>query len=222
MKGETEGFILAAQDQALFTRNFLANVIKNGADPLCRFCRKFNEDIDHLISGCPVLAKTEYKKRHDKVGQYIHWKLCKQFELPCANKWYQHETEPVVENEKATILWDFDVHTDKTIKANRPDIIVKDYENRTCFLIDMSNPSDNNVSVKEIEKLSKYKDLEIEITKMWRIKAVTVPVIIGALGVINKNVEKHIRKLPCTLNIQEMQNITLMGTAHILRKTLSN
>ena len=32
----------------------------------------------------------------------------------------------VVENDKATILWDFTIHTDRTIRANRPDIVVRD------------------------------------------------------------------------------------------------
>ena len=35
-------------------------------------------------------------------------------------------------------------------------------------MIDMSIPSDRNVSIKEVEKLSKYKDLEIEVSKMWQ------------------------------------------------------
>ena len=69
------------------------------------------------------------------------------------------------------------VHTDKTIKANKPDIIIKDKQ-KTCMLIDMAVPSDRNTSVKVAEKLSKYKDLEIEITKMWGLKTITVPVVI--------------------------------------------
>ena len=36
----------------------------------------------------------------------------------------------VTENEKVTILWDMQVHTDKTIKANKPDIIIKDKQER--------------------------------------------------------------------------------------------
>ena len=36
-------------------------------------------------------------------------------------------------------------------------------------------------SVKVAEKLSKYKDLEIEIRKMWGLKTITVPVVIGHL-----------------------------------------
>ena len=120
-----------------------------------------------------------------------------------------------------TVLWDFAVHTDRAIKSNRPDIIVKDYDTDICYLIDMTNPSERNTAIQEIEKLSKYKDLEIEIVKMWHLKTVMVPVVIGALGLINRNVEKHIDKLPCKLSLQEIQKITLMGTARILRKTLS-
>ena len=79
LKAATEGFIMAAQDQSLWTRNFQANVIRNGTSPNCRLCDKFNKTIDHLISGCPTLAKTEYVNRHNRVGTYIHWKICKYY-----------------------------------------------------------------------------------------------------------------------------------------------
>ena len=54
------------------------------------------------------------------------------------------------------------VNTDRTITANRPDIIVKDSVNSTCKLIDMTVPSDRNIALKETEKKCKYKDLELE------------------------------------------------------------
>ena len=44
----------------------------------------------------------------------------------------------------------------------------------------MSVPSDTNVSLKIFEKLSKYADLEIEVTKMWHLKTTVLPVVIGA------------------------------------------
>ena len=43
------------------------------------------------------------------------------------------------------------VHTDKEIKANKPDIFIKDDTNNTCHLIDNTVPSDRNVSIKEVE-----------------------------------------------------------------------
>ena len=51
------------------------------------------------------------------------------------------------------------MRTDGKIKSKRPDIVVKDYKRKTCILIDMSVPTDNNTSVKEYNKISKYKDL---------------------------------------------------------------
>ena len=70
LKGGTEGFILAAQDQNLATRNYQANILHNGADPKCRFCDEKFETVDHLVSGCSVLAPKECKSHHDRVGQY--------------------------------------------------------------------------------------------------------------------------------------------------------
>ena len=72
LKAETEGFIVAAQDQSLFTRNFQANILHNGADPRCRFCNTSTKTIDHFISGCTILAPNEYTNRHNRVGQSIH------------------------------------------------------------------------------------------------------------------------------------------------------
>ena len=58
-----------------------------------------------------------------------------------------------------TILWEFTVHTDRRIDANRPDIIIKNHEERACIMMDVAVPSDQNISLKEFQKLSKYKDL---------------------------------------------------------------
>ena len=127
----------------------------------------------------------------------------------------------MTENQTATILWDIPIQTDKEIKANRPDIVVKDKKERTCLFIDMSIPTERNTSLKTMEKLTKYKDLEIEIEKMWGMKTTTVPVIIGAFGLVKKGTENYISKIPGNIRITELQKTVLLGTAHILRRTLS-
>ena len=65
-----------------------------------------------------------------------------------------------------TIIWDVPANIDRTITVNRPDIIVKELVNSTCKPIDMTIPSDRNIALMEIEKKSKYKDLELEIQGM--------------------------------------------------------
>ena len=72
-------------------------------------------------------------------------------------------------------------------------------------------PSDNNTSTKVSEKRSKYKDLEIEITRMWQMKTEIIPVVIGALGVIKKGSEKVVREILGNINPWEIQKTILLG-----------
>ena len=64
LKAETEGLIIAAQDQSLASRLYHRKIIKDGTSQLCRLCSRYDESIDHILSGCPELTKTEYIKRH--------------------------------------------------------------------------------------------------------------------------------------------------------------
>ena len=221
LKAETEGFIIAAQDQSLPTRNYQSKIVKNGVSPKCRFCDQYDETIDHLVSGCPILTPKEYKARHYRVGQYLHWTICKHYDMSHSAKWYKHKTPPVVEGENITILWDFSIHTDRSIQANRPDIVIKDHKNKTCFLVDMAIPTDRNISIKEFDKLSKYKDLQIEMERMWHLKTTVIPIVVGALGMVKRGIHNHLKSLPGEPRLQEIQKIVLTSTAHILRKALS-
>jgi hypothetical protein len=77
------------------------------------------------------------------------------------------------------------VQTDRTISNNKPYIIIRDNERRTCMLIDVAISGDRNVIKKEAEKILKYKDLTIEIQRMWNIKTNVIPIIIiGVMGTI--------------------------------------
>ena len=77
------------------------------------------------------------------------------------------------------------------------------------------------LSLKIFEKLGKYKDLEIEAIKMWHLKITTLPVVIGALGMMAKIAASYISQIPGAPSLTEQQKITLVGTTHILRKVLS-
>ena len=91
-------------------------------------------------------------------------------------------------------MWDMPVNTDRIITANRPDINVKDSMNCTCKLTDITVTSDRNIALKEIEKKSKYKDLELEIQRMWYMKTVLIAVVVGAFGTVKKEMVENIKK----------------------------
>ena len=65
LNAETESEIVAAQDQALQTKYYATKILSTETDSKCRLCQQFDETIDHIISACPILAKEQYKKRHE-------------------------------------------------------------------------------------------------------------------------------------------------------------
>jgi hypothetical protein len=89
------------------------------------------------------------------------------------------------------------------------------------MLIDVAISGDRNVIKKEAEKILKYKDLTIEIQRMWNVKTKKViPVIIGATGTVSKAFRKYVSNIPGKREVKELQKTALLGTAHILRKVL--
>ena len=102
----------------------------------------------------------------------------------------------------------------------KPDIIIRDNEKGTCMLIDVAISGDRNVIKKEDEKILKYKDLAIEIQRMWNIKTKVIPVIIGATGTISKSFRKYVSNIQGKHEVKELQKTAILGTAHILRKVL--
>jgi len=150
IKGETESTIVAAQDQVISTICFKNKILKEEIESKCRLCKQHEGTIDHLTSGCPILAKNEYLMRHDKVCTHLHYSICKALRIVTTNKWCTHMPKPVYE-EDVTVLWNEAVHTDREVTANRPDIIIKNKKEKKCILVDVTIPADRNVVQKEAE-----------------------------------------------------------------------
>ncbi|KAI5731215.1 hypothetical protein M8J77_006429 [Diaphorina citri] len=210
---------MAAQEQALRTRNYDRHILKLEVDDKCRLCHSQTENITHIISGCSQLAQHEYILRHDKVCKYLHYNICLALGMkPPAQKWYLEEPDPVITQDNVTILYNQPVQTDRTINANKPDIIVRDRKEKMCLIIDVAIPADMNIERKEAEKILKYKDLGIEIERMWNTTVKIIPIVIGALGVVPKSLKENLQSLPGKFSINRIQESALLGTAYIMRK----
>jgi hypothetical protein len=72
-------------------------------------------------------------------------------------------------------------------------------------LIDVAIPSDRNVIQKESEKKLKYKNVSIEIQRMWNIKCFVIPVIIGATGIVTRGLKKYLETIPGKHSIDSLQ-----------------
>jgi hypothetical protein len=145
IKGETESTIVAAQDQAISTNYFKNKILKKDIESKCRLCKQHEETIDHLTSGCSILAKNEYLMRHDKLCKHLYYSICKALGTETIDKWYTDMPRPVYEEEDVAVLRNQPVHTDREVAANRPDIIIQNKKEKTCTPIDVAIPTDRNV-----------------------------------------------------------------------------
>ena len=103
----------------------------------------------------------------------LHFNICKETGVQLDKKHrYAHVPKSVKPGKggKVIILWNEQVKIDRTTPNNKPDIIIRDNEKGTCMLIYVAISGDRNVIKKEAEKILKYKDLTIEIQRMWKVK----------------------------------------------------
>ena len=78
-------------------------------------------------------------------------------------------------------------------------------------------------SSRKQEKIEYYTDLKYEILKCWNKEVdqvMILPIIIGALGTVTKNLRKILGKLDLHLEVDALQKTCLLGTARIIRKVL--
>ena len=86
MKRETVSLIVAAQNQSVRTNLVKAKIDKSQKDMLYRLCKKADESIDQVVSGCSKLAQKEYKRKHDNLSKIIHWNRARKYNFEAGDK----------------------------------------------------------------------------------------------------------------------------------------
>ena len=137
-------------------------------------------------------------------------------------RWYRHQPDRLVETDDIVVMWDTTIPTAGKIKANRPDICLRDRKANTCLLIDISCPADGKVGKKHAEKFAKYGDLRVEVSRMWQCRTQVVPVVLGALDTVHAGIARWLDIIPGHHNLQHLQKAVLLGSARILRKVMSS
>ena len=130
MSPQSEAYLMAAQELALFTRWHERNILKKQIDDKCRVCHAKPETMSHILSGCDILAKKEYLDRHNGVAQYIQHAICHNFQIHTWAKWHTHKPPAVIALKNVEILWDIPIATERPCVFNRPDIVVRDKRNK--------------------------------------------------------------------------------------------
>ena len=91
---------------------------------------------------------------------------------------------------------------------------------RIYKIVDFAVPADHRINLKISEKKDKYLDLARELKKLWNMKVTIVPIVIGALGTITKELLKVLEDLEVGGRVETIQTTALLRTARILRRVL--
>ena len=123
------------------------------------------------------------------------------------------------------VLWDFEIQTDHLISARRPDLIIINKKERTCRFLDFAVPVDHRVELKESKKKDKYLDFGREMKKIWNMKVIVIPIVIGYLSRVTKGFAKGLEDMEITGRMETVQTTALLRSARILwrvQETWSN
>ena len=92
--------------------------------------------------------------------------------------------------------------------------------NNNLKIVDFAVPADHRINLQESEKKDKYLDLARELKKLWNMKVMIVPIVIGALGTITKGLLKGLEDLEVGRRVETIKTTALLRTARILRRVL--
>ena len=162
-----------------------------------------------------MILAVAWSKEHGLIGQDVVW-----YEQP----W---DRGTVFENERAKLVWDFEFHLCKTTTSRRPDLILETKEDRKILIYDMACPQQQNIDMKRMEKLTKYRPLAFQMRERrpgYVIKV--IPVIVGALEGGMKMLKTELKTVFKDQELvdkiaDEMQRSVLMDSESIIRRIIS-
>ncbi|XP_063891684.1 uncharacterized protein LOC135117143 [Helicoverpa armigera] len=221
---ETEGFIIAIQDQIINTKNYRKYIIKDptATNDKCRKCHTQPETIQHITGACTTLTQTDYTHRHNQVANIIHQKLALKHRLiqDTNTPYYKYTPQTVLENNTHKLYYDRAILTDRTVHYNRPDITLQDKINKVTYLIDIAVPNTHNLQKTIVEKISKYEELKEEVTRIWRQdKVYVVPIVVSTTGVIPNHLHHSLKLIELKDSTYILlQKAAILNTCRIVRK----
>ena len=78
--------------------------------------------------------------------------------------------------------------------------------------------ADHRVKIKESKKIDEYLDISHELKKVRNMKVLVIPMVIGMLGMVPKDLERRQDEFEIKGQIENIQTIALLRMARILRR----
>ena len=92
---------------------------------------------------------------------------------------------------------------------------------RTNLTVDLADPVDHLIKLKESEKIDMYLDIvRQQKKKLWDIKVTVIPIVIGALGTVTKDLLQVLEDSEIRERMETIQPTAFFISAIILRRVL--
>ena len=162
-----------------------------------------------------IHIKSILDRRHDKTAQVGQSELCGElgYDRPGDEKYYNSMSQHPLPTSCSG--------TSKYTQHNKTDIVVLDKIEQKCLIIDITCPfyilgKDREWEYWELPRPKAGVETDMEIAQ----PVTVVPVIIGALWTVSKDIEKCFAETGVTCRLESLQTACLLGRARILRKIL--
>ena len=106
------------------------------------------------------------------------------------------------------------------MSVRRPDVTIINKNDGTFKIVYFRVQAEHRVKVKEYEKNDKYLDLARELKKLWNMKVMFIPIVIGALGTVTEGLFKGLEDLEIRGRVETIQTTRILRSARILRRVL--
>ena len=186
----------------------------------CWLCKQHEETIEHLPSGCPILAKVEYLMRHDRVCTHLHYSICKALGIETTDKRYTPMPKPVCEEGDVTVLWNQAVHTDREVTANEARNNNEIQKRENMHADRCGNTGRQKCCAKGSGKEVKIQEFVYRDAANVEPKCTVVPVTVGVTGIVTRSLRKNLETVPGKHSIDSLQKTAILGTSRTIRKVL--
>ena len=103
----------------------------------------------------------------------------------------------------------------------KPTQIRVNKEKRKWKIVNIVVRGDQNIKVKQLQKIIKYHDVILQVQKLWNVKTTVISVVVGALGTVTEKLENYLKTIGIPIVISCLQKVALLGTSFILRRILA-
>lgn len=236
--------IIAASEGQLLIKGHPS---RKNVDRTCRLkCSELpaplrQETAEHILSVCPHWRTTLMVKRHNSVARNIYYALCVKYGF--TTRHYNQEIEGYRQRDSIGIYWDHPIITTKKVLHHRPDIVIIDNELKTATIVEVSVSWHTRICTQEGRKYSKYAvnstlpenteldsqgtfpagdNLACELGRDLGYVVTVLPLVVGALGEVSKNLLRYLLKLGLTGSkseylLERMSRSAVLGSAAIIK-----